>query len=129
MTHNKWSRMHCSNNAGGDGSECVRYAGSSGHDCRATTDCRSSCNRPLLLLNRRLLRNRPGGKKLIAIITASLDNPFFVTMAETAKKHAEELGYDDFGGLAQRRCQHAEQPDRHRYLEGCGRDHPGQRGR
>src|SRR5512136_2541146 len=37
-----------------------------------------------------------GGKKLIAIITASLDNPFFVTMAETAKKHAEELGYDTF---------------------------------
>ena len=35
----------------------------------------------------------PGGKKLIAIITASLDNPFFVTMAETAKKRAEELGY------------------------------------
>jgi erythritol transport system substrate-binding protein len=34
-----------------------------------------------------------GGKKLIAIITASLDNPFFVTMADTAKKHAEELGY------------------------------------
>ena len=36
------------------------------------------------------------GKKLIAIITASLDNPFFVTMADTAKKHAEELGYDTF---------------------------------
>jgi len=35
-----------------------------------------------------------GGKKLIAVITASLDNPFFVTMADTAKKHAEELGYD-----------------------------------
>jgi len=34
------------------------------------------------------------GKKLIAVITASLDNPFFVTMAETAKKHAEELGYE-----------------------------------
>ncbi len=36
------------------------------------------------------------GKKLIAVITASLDNPFFVTMADTAKKHAEELGYDTF---------------------------------
>ncbi len=34
------------------------------------------------------------GKKLIAIITASLDNPFFVTMAETADKKAKELGYD-----------------------------------
>ena len=35
-----------------------------------------------------------GEKKLIAIITASLDNPFFVTMAETAKAEAEKLGYD-----------------------------------
>jgi erythritol transport system substrate-binding protein len=34
------------------------------------------------------------GKKLIAVITASLDNPFFVTMAETAKAHAEKLGYE-----------------------------------
>ncbi|MDA8425228.1 MAG: D-ribose ABC transporter substrate-binding protein [Treponema sp.] len=34
------------------------------------------------------------GKKLIAIITASLDNPFFVTMAQTAKATAEKLGYD-----------------------------------
>jgi erythritol transport system substrate-binding protein len=34
------------------------------------------------------------GKKLIAIITASLDNPFFVTMANTAKAEAEKLGYD-----------------------------------
>lgn len=33
-------------------------------------------------------------KKLIAIITASLDNPFFVTMAQTAKAEAEKLGYD-----------------------------------
>jgi erythritol transport system substrate-binding protein len=35
-----------------------------------------------------------GPKKLIAIITASLDNPFFVTMANTAKAEAEKLGYD-----------------------------------
>jgi erythritol transport system substrate-binding protein len=34
------------------------------------------------------------GKKLIAIITASLDNPFFVTMAQSAKAQAEKLGYD-----------------------------------
>ena len=34
------------------------------------------------------------GKKLIAIITASLDNPFFVTMADTAKAEAEKLGYE-----------------------------------
>ncbi|HVN55978.1 MAG TPA: substrate-binding domain-containing protein, partial [Anaerolineaceae bacterium] len=34
------------------------------------------------------------GKKLIAIITASLDNPFFVTMADSAKAEAEKLGYD-----------------------------------
>lgn len=34
------------------------------------------------------------GKKLIAVITASLDNPFFVTMANTAKAEAEKLGYD-----------------------------------
>src|SRR5512133_3785649 len=34
------------------------------------------------------------GKKLIAIITASLDNPFFVTMANSAKAEAEKLGYD-----------------------------------
>ncbi|HUW42398.1 MAG TPA: D-ribose ABC transporter substrate-binding protein [Rectinemataceae bacterium] len=34
------------------------------------------------------------GKKLIAIITASLDNPFFVTMAQSAKSEAEKLGYD-----------------------------------
>lgn len=36
------------------------------------------------------------GKGMIAIITASLDNPFFVTMAETAKNRAEELGYTTF---------------------------------
>jgi erythritol transport system substrate-binding protein len=36
----------------------------------------------------------PAGKKLIAVITASLDNPFFVTMAETAKARAEALGYE-----------------------------------
>jgi len=36
----------------------------------------------------------PAGKKLIVIITASLDNPFFVTMAKTAEKRAQELGYD-----------------------------------
>src|SRR5512135_1148398 len=35
-----------------------------------------------------------GGKKLIAIITASESNPFFVTMAQTADKRAKELGYD-----------------------------------
>lgn len=35
-----------------------------------------------------------GGKKLIAIITASLDNPFFVTMMNSAKAEAEKLGYD-----------------------------------
>ncbi len=34
------------------------------------------------------------GKKLIAVITASLDNPFFVTMAQSAKAEAEKLGYD-----------------------------------
>jgi erythritol transport system substrate-binding protein len=34
------------------------------------------------------------GKKLIAIITASLDNPFFVTMMSSAKAEAEKLGYD-----------------------------------
>jgi len=34
------------------------------------------------------------GKKLVAIITASLDNPFFVTMAQSAKTEAESLGYD-----------------------------------
>jgi erythritol transport system substrate-binding protein len=34
------------------------------------------------------------GKKLIAVITASLDNPFFVTMMNTAKTEAEKLGYD-----------------------------------
>ncbi len=34
------------------------------------------------------------GKKLIAIFTASLDNPFFVTMMNTAKAEAERLGYD-----------------------------------
>jgi erythritol transport system substrate-binding protein len=34
------------------------------------------------------------GKKLIAVITASLDNPFFVTMMNTAKAEAEKLGYD-----------------------------------
>ena len=33
-------------------------------------------------------------KKLIAVITASLDNPFFVTMMNTAKAEAEKLGYD-----------------------------------
>ncbi len=36
------------------------------------------------------------GKKLIAIITASLDNPFFVTMANTADAEAKKLGYDTF---------------------------------
>jgi erythritol transport system substrate-binding protein len=35
-----------------------------------------------------------GGKKLIAVITASLDNPFFVTMMNSAKAEAEKLGYD-----------------------------------
>ncbi|MGA2614786.1 MAG: D-ribose ABC transporter substrate-binding protein [Spirochaetia bacterium] len=35
-----------------------------------------------------------GGKKLIAVITASLDNPFFVTMMNSAKGEAEKLGYD-----------------------------------
>jgi len=35
-----------------------------------------------------------GGKKLIFIITARLDNPFFVTMAQSAKAEAEKLGYD-----------------------------------
>jgi ABC-type sugar transport system substrate-binding protein len=34
------------------------------------------------------------GKKLIAIITASLDNPFFVTMANSADAEAKKLGYD-----------------------------------
>ncbi len=34
------------------------------------------------------------GKQLVAIITASLDNPFFVTMANSAKAEAEKLGYD-----------------------------------
>jgi erythritol transport system substrate-binding protein len=34
------------------------------------------------------------GKQLIAIITASLDNPFFVTMANTADAEAKKLGYD-----------------------------------
>jgi len=34
------------------------------------------------------------GKKLIAIITASLDKPFFVTMMNSAKEEAEKLGYD-----------------------------------
>jgi erythritol transport system substrate-binding protein len=34
------------------------------------------------------------GKQLMSIITASLDNPFFVTMAQTAKAEAEKLGYD-----------------------------------
>lgn len=34
------------------------------------------------------------GKKIIAIITASLDNPFFVTMMNSAKAEAEKLGYD-----------------------------------
>jgi erythritol transport system substrate-binding protein len=38
--------------------------------------------------------NAQSEKKLIAIITASLDNPFFVTMADTAKAEAEKLGYD-----------------------------------
>lgn len=33
-------------------------------------------------------------KKLIFIITASLDNPFFVTMADSAKAEAEKLGYE-----------------------------------
>ncbi len=36
----------------------------------------------------------PAGKQLVAIITASLDNPFFVTMANSAKAEAEKLGYD-----------------------------------
>ena len=35
-----------------------------------------------------------GGKQLIAVITASLDNPFFVTMANTADAEAKKLGYD-----------------------------------
>jgi erythritol transport system substrate-binding protein len=35
-----------------------------------------------------------GGKQLIAIITASLDNPFFVTMANSADGEAKKLGYD-----------------------------------
>ena len=33
-------------------------------------------------------------KKIIFIITARLDNPFFVTMAQSAKAEAEKLGYD-----------------------------------
>jgi erythritol transport system substrate-binding protein len=33
-------------------------------------------------------------KKTVAIITASLDNPFFVTMAQSAKARAEKLGYE-----------------------------------
>jgi erythritol transport system substrate-binding protein len=36
----------------------------------------------------------PAAKKLVAVITASLDNPFFVTMAQSAKAEAEKLGYD-----------------------------------
>ena len=38
--------------------------------------------------------NQPAGKKLIAIITPSNDNPFFKAEAETAAARARELGYD-----------------------------------
>src|ERR1035437_1092025 len=39
--------------------------------------------------------NQPGtGKKLIAIITPSHDNPFFKAEAETAAARARELGYE-----------------------------------
>jgi erythritol transport system substrate-binding protein len=37
---------------------------------------------------------RPAGRKLIAIITPSHDNPFFKTEADTAAVRARELGYD-----------------------------------
>src|SRR5215212_9797056 len=38
--------------------------------------------------------NQAGGKKLIAIITPSHDNPFFKAEAETAAARARELGYE-----------------------------------
>ncbi|MGA2763376.1 MAG: D-ribose ABC transporter substrate-binding protein [Spirochaetia bacterium] len=38
--------------------------------------------------------NAFGDNKTIAVITASLDNPFFVTMAQSAKAEVEKLGYD-----------------------------------
>lgn len=37
--------------------------------------------------------NGQGNGKLIAIITASLNNPFFVQMANAAETEAKKLGY------------------------------------
>ena len=37
---------------------------------------------------------KPPGKKLIAVITPSNDNPFFKAEAETAAARARELGYE-----------------------------------
>jgi len=55
------------------------------NDCRASTaDC--SPAQPTTV------PQTAGGKKLIAIITASLDNPFFVTMADTARSTPKNWG-------------------------------------
>ncbi len=64
--------------------------GSTGLDEKQTVDCILITDENVGGLNNFALTE----KKLMFIITASLDNPFFVTMAETAKAEAEKLGYD-----------------------------------
>jgi erythritol transport system substrate-binding protein len=71
--------------------------GKTGVDEKQTVDCILITKDNVANLSKFALKAAAatgGAKKLIVIITASLDNPFFVTMAETAKAEAEKLGYD-----------------------------------
>jgi erythritol transport system substrate-binding protein len=72
--------------------------GSTGLDEKQTVDCILITKDNAANLNNFVLSEgttqAAGGKKLIAIITASLDNPFFVTMANSADAEAKKLGYD-----------------------------------
>ena len=74
--------------------------GSTGVDEKQTVDCILITKDNVANLNNFVLSEgsasapAAGGKQLIAIITASLDNPFFVTMANSADAEAKKLGYD-----------------------------------
>jgi erythritol transport system substrate-binding protein len=73
-------------------------SGKTGLDEKQTVDCILITKDNAANLNNFVLSSGTtaagGGKKLIAIITASLDNPFFVTMANSADAEAKKLGYD-----------------------------------
>ncbi len=64
--------------------------GSTGLEEKQTVDCILITSENVDKLSKFALNE----KKLIFIITASLDNPFFVTMADSAKAEAEKLGYE-----------------------------------